>query len=344
MSLTTIILIGALGVNGKVYDGETMKNLLFKNRFTELGANVITINTTRWNKRPWVFLSMAYNLIFNLNAKVVISACDKSAYFLIRFLYYFRVKKNIYYWVVGGGLDSLVSNGTLKTKYYRYLKKILVQSPIMSSNLSKCGLNNSEYIPNSKIIYEIKTPIKSNPSEPIKFVFVSRILGDKGVDLIVKCASRLKSEGFKLHVDFFGKDNGYPDFKNRIANLSFLNYKGIIDLTCKKGYEELSQYDVFLFPTYYANEGFPGVLIDSFISGLPIITTNWNYNKEIVTNHETGIIIKPKDEESLYSAMKFFLQNPIEIEKMRVNCLIEAKRYDIKNILSKEKLSNLGII
>mgnify|MGYP002239410386 CR=1 FL=1 len=63
------------------------------------------------------------------------------------------------------------------------------------------------------------------------------------------------------------------------------------------GYRTLCRYDIMLFPTYWYGEGFPGIVMDAYIAGLPLIASDWNINTEVITE-KTGIIIPPKDEES----------------------------------------------
>ncbi len=337
----TIILIGALGCNGEVYDGETMKNALFKKYFALSADKVVTVNTTRWTRKPWLPFELIFKLIFNRGGKVVISACDMSAYRLIQFLYYFRVKKNVFYWVVGGGLQNLVGN-RINPKYLHYLKRILVQSLDMERSLKALGLENAQYFPNSKDIYQVNKTKKE--LELIRFVFLSRIIPEKGCDLILNCAERLNNAGKKFKITFYGNVKSYPKFIDRVQNINNVEYRGLLNLRNKKGYEELSENDVFLFPTYYPNEGFPGVLIDAFILGLPIITTDWNFNKEIIESGKTGIIVPPQDEDALFEAMLRFINNPEEIKIMSEFCITEAHKYDSKFLLSERQLRKLELI
>lgn len=335
-----IILIGALGHKGQVYDGETFKNSLFIKYFKRAADKLITINTTRWNKKPWLPFEFLIKLVFNPKSKIVISACDVNACRLIALLYHLGIRKNVFYWVVGGGLHKLVGD-TVNVKYLKAVNKILVQSPDMKQTLCLKGLNNVMYFPNSKDVYDVKS--EKYHDGKVHFVFLSRIIPEKGCDLIVNCAKRLIENGYKINITFYGK-SGYPIFEDKISEYDYINYKGLLNLKEIKGYEKLGQHDVFLFPTFYPNEGFPGVLIDAFISGLPIITTDWNYNKEIVENGKTGIVIPPNDEDALYNAMTYLCDNPCVIKEMSKACKKEAHRYDSSNLLSIENLKKIGLI
>lgn len=58
-----------------------------------------------------------------------------------------------------------------------------------------------------------------------------------------------------------------------------------------ESYATFSDCYCMLFPTYWKGEGFLGAIIDFYISGLPVITTDWNMNKEVFQDVETGLIV-----------------------------------------------------
>ena len=96
------------------------------------------------------------------------------------------------------------------------------------------------------------------------------------------------------------------DYANALTKLiddnkQFVNYKGIIDYD--KTVEVLSNYFVMLFPTFYYGEGFPGNVVDAYNSGLPIIATDWLYNKDVICDGRNGVLVPINSPESLASAI-----------------------------------------
>lgn len=340
-----LIIIGAIRKGKEPNCGETMKNQLFVKRFEEVFDKVIQVDTHHWQKRPWCLMTALLSLLFNKGAKVVISSCDISAYRLIKFLYFVRLKKDVFYWVVGGGFHELVKSGVINPKYYHYLKGIFVQSQDMVDVLNKSGIINAKYIPNSKPIYHF--PIKDRNGDTLRFVFLSRIHHEKGCKEIIACTKRMNLEGLhdKFNVTFYGNtDKDYEqDFLNSIKEFDNITYKGLLNLTNQKGYEELSSYDVLLFPTYYFNEGFPGVVIDAYIAGLPIIATDWHFNSQVVEDNNTGVLIEPKNVNALYEAMLLFIQKKVDYDRMQQNCLKSANQYDVHTILSNDLFKEIGL-
>ena len=343
--MSKILLIGDIDLHRVPYNGEKMKNQLFLKRLGEVCDKVIPIDTRDWRKRPWCLMYMMLCLLFCRQSKVIISSCDVSASKVIKFLYYFRIQRDVYYWVVGGGFHHLIEDGTLNTKYYHYLRKILVQSPNMQESLERSGLKNVLFVPNSKPVYPIEP---KKVSDKMKFVFLSRVEPTKGCDLILSCVKRLNEQGWenKFEVTFYGTvDTSYePGFLKEVAAISNVTYKGLLNLTSREGYEELSENDVFLFPTFYENEGFPGVVVDAYIAGLPIIATDWHFNAQFVKDGVTGVVIPSKEETPLFEAMKSFMAGEHDVDEMKIKCLKEASLYDINNVLSVEFLKEIGLI
>ena len=87
----------------------------------------------------------------------------------------------------------------------------------------------------------------------------------------------------------------------------------------------VKKYHALLFPTYYEGEGFAGTLLDALASGLPAIATDWKYNKEIVQDNKTGILIECKNLNSLKEALISSMGE--NWKDIRFNCLCEAKKY-----------------
>ena len=72
--------------------------------------------------------------------------------------------------------------------------------------------------------------------------------------------------------------------------------------------------DVLVFPSY--REGFPNVVIEAGAMSLPSVVTDINGAREIVVNHENGLIVPPQNEPALFEAMKWMIQHPEERNAM----------------------------
>lgn len=342
-----VILVGAINEGNIPTCGETMKNQLFVKRFNELFDKVITVDTLNWKKRPWILIRLFCVLLFNRDAKVIISA-SRAASYLISFLYYIPLNKQVYFWVVGGNFADAVKTGKYNLKALSSLKYILVQGKCMVKDLSSNGLENVMYVPNSKPITFTPSITPKEANKPYRFVFLSRVHPSKGIKEIVEATKQLNEMGLqnKFTVDFYGKiEHGYEaEFNTAIASCSNVTYKGFLNLMDNRGYENLSTYDVMLFPTYWYGEGFPGIVIDANMAGVPIIASDWNMNKEVIVEGQTGYIIPINDSAALKEKMKLFIDGQIDLLSMKQCCIDYIQKFDYRNVLSVDLMNNIGLL
>lgn len=342
-----VILVGAINEGNVPTCGETMKNQLFVKRFNELFDKVITVDTRNWQKRPWVLVKLFFTLLFNRGAKVIISA-SVAASMLIKFLYYIPLKKNVYFWVIGGDFSFAIDSGWYSVKSLKKLRYILVEGQSMVKSLARYGLCNVVHVPNFKPISYIPEIKEKIEGEPYRFVFLSRVHPSKGIKEIVEATKQLNEMGLqdKFTVDFYGKiEQGYElEFNTAIAALSNVTYKGFLNLMDNRGYEELSTYDVMLFPTYWDGEGFPGIVIDANMSGLPIIASDWSMNKEVIIDGKTGFIIPTHDSDALKEKMQLFIDGQIDLFGMKQDCVEYVQQFDLRSVLSVYLMNKLNLL
>lgn len=338
----TLIFVGTIK---KVANcGESMKNHLFIDRFREVFDRVITVDIVTPKKRPWCIAKMVMAILTHPHCPVAMSVSIDTGDKVLHLLQKLGCK-NIYYWAVGGTLHEKLSKGKYDLEPYKKLKAIYVQSPRIVEGLKRLGVNNAIHVNNSKRIDYIPDISKRN-NDKVRFVFLSRVHPDKGCAMIVNSSKRLNELGYKdkFRVDFYGKiDEKYSDFLPMIKNIDNVNYKGFLDLTRNKGYDTLSSYDMMLFPTYWDGEGFPGIVIDAYISGVPIVASNWNCNEDVIDN-QTGVVIPHHNEEALFETMKAVLDGKYDLKQMANVCQARAKEYDNRNILSVEHLRQIGFV
>jgi len=100
------------------------------------------------------------------------------------------------------------------------------------------------------------------------------------------------------------------------------------------GYQELSAFDMMVFPTYWQGEGFPGVIVDAFIAGLPVLASDWNLNSEVIEDGVTGLLFPAKDMIQLCDKMKYVIENRDILIPMRNKCLERARAFHSDTVLS----------
>lgn len=340
-----VIFIGGIG-DKKTFGGELTKNKFIITRLKELGKKVIYVDTYQSSKKIWKLWKIPFVLLFYPKSTLILSSSMGNIYGIIKFLYYFRLKKNVIYWGIGGLFPEQIKKNLFNKKYFNYLNVIIVEGDKMKDILFEIGIKNVITMPNfKKIEYIPENNYRSN--EIIKFVFLSRILPEKGVDYIIEAAKILNEKGYsnKFIIDFYGRiESSYKeDFTNKVSSISNIKYSGSLDLSVNEGIDKLSSYDIMLFPTYWKGEGFPGVVIDAYIAGLPIIASDWSLNKEFIIDQETGIIIPTHSVDLLSESMIDIIQHPEQIQTMSRKCIDELNKYNVDELISKELVETYNI-
>lgn len=154
------------------------------------------------------------------------------------------------------------------------------------------------------------------------FLFVGRLVGDKGINELVKAFSELpRSSNQNIRRNILLLVGPYEDDLDPLLPgtiIEIQNNPNIISVGFQKDvrpYFAIS--DVFVFPSY--REGFPNVLLQAGAMGKFSIVTDINGSNEIIENQINGTIIPVRNE----IALKLEMMNAIELLK---------KNQDLKNI------------
>jgi glycosyltransferase involved in cell wall biosynthesis len=136
------------------------------------------------------------------------------------------------------------------------------------------------------------------------FIFVGRIVGDKGINELVQAFVRLLKVKQNVRLLLVGNyeanlDPIKPETKELIESTPAIEAVGPQYADDLKAYYAAS--DCFVFPSY--REGFPNTVMEAGAMDLPSIVTDINGSREIIINGENGVIIPSKDADALYSAM-----------------------------------------
>lgn len=160
-----------------------------------------------------------------------------------------------------------------------------------------------EWYPNSRPVGQAKVThpgvrkpeFKSEPGAR-RFIFLGHVQPSKGVLVLRDAAQRLAVD---ISIDVFGPLLGGLDAASIDGDR--IRYAGV--LSPAEVASTLDDYDVLVFPTMYVGEGYPGVILEAYSRGLPVITTRFRSIPEIV-DESSGILVEPEDALELASAIE----------------------------------------
>lgn len=176
---------------------------------------------------------------------------------------------------------------------------------------NKIALGKHKLLPGSGVNLTHFHPLDYPKSESINFVFISRIMKEKGIDEYIKAANVIRSKysNTSFHICGFCEED-YYEVLNEYERKDIIIYHGMIEDIR----DILKITHCTIHPTYYP-EGMSNVLLESCASARPIITTDRSGCKEIVDNNINGYIVKEKNEKDLIEKIEKFINLSYEEKK-----------------------------
>lgn len=138
----------------------------------------------------------------------------------------------------------------------------------------------------------------------IHFLYLGRIMKEKGVDELFAAARQLKKEyGDKVVLDIVGFfEDGYKGTVEELQRDNIAVFHGFQQET--RPYYAAAH--CVVLPSYH--EGMSNVLLEASASGRPVITSNIPGCREAVDDEKTGYLCEAKNAEDLYKKMKRFME------------------------------------
>lgn len=169
-------------------------------------------------------------------------------------------------------------------------------------NGSGNGVDTDWFDPCSKELLEIASEVKGD-FKGVTFLFIGRLVGDKGVNELIEAFTRLKSQYSDVRLFLVGAREDKLDPLNRETIAKIEEDRDIIEFGHQKDVRPfLLSSDIFVLPSY--REGFPNVVLEASAMGLPCIVSEVNGATDAIVNDYNGVIIPKQDSEALYEAMK----------------------------------------
>lgn len=201
---------------------------------------------------------------------------------LVSVMYRIGLKKaNVVFFENAGNMETLLNEGIVAQRQCKLLPG--------------AGVNLEHYTP---------APYPGE-AEPVRFLFIGRVMAEKGVDELFAAMERLCGEGIRCCLDVLG---GYEeDYAQKIESYTaqgWLHYHG---------YQQdvrpfIAQSHCFVLPSWH--EGMANTNLECAAMGRPLITSRIHGCMEAVIEEKSGLLCEPKNADSLYDAMRQFCELP----------------------------------
>lgn len=347
--MNKILLIGNSGTISNGTDGQTVKVRLYLKKIKDEGFAVDFVDLENFTKNPFRIL-LKIKKYYKKCDRVVLLTAERGSKLLIPFINRInrKNKKPFVFPLIGisvlhNSIDHLSDvekndffvneNYSIckpKKKLVKQLRKIdyiLPETELLTNAFSGFyGLSNVYQLNNFRENIEIDKSHQDNSG--LKLVYVSRVMKIKGIFDLLDVVKSLNEDGYNVFLDIYGNKTLSDEESNVFNSLidgRFINYRGTLpnDNVCKA----ISNYDLFVFPTRYYGEGTPGVVVESLIAGVPVITSSFPQATYLLKDGFDSIFYKMEDKNKLKETILNVIKNKGMLDTMRKNAFVSGQKY-----------------
>ena len=220
----------------------------------------------------------------------------------------------------------------LKERYFKLCDGFIFQTEGQREFYSYLKNINTRIIPNPIEIISVEaTGVRSK-----EIVNFCRLSTAKNIPLLIDAFSRLHKEYPDYKVVIYGEGPEKQNIQNRIKenrledNVELRPFApNVLALIC----------DCAMFVSSSDREGISNSMIEAMAIGLPTICTDCPAGgaRMMIRPYENGILTPVGDEEALYKAMKYMIENPDKAERMGKQAM------EVREVLRKDKILNMWV-
>lgn len=217
------------------------------------------------------------------------------------------------------------------------VKKTLIREQITKKPLQKIHNGNIngidlEYFSQTSEIQAKAQELRAQIGGDFIFVFVGRIVRDKGMIELVDAFERLNKEHPSSRLLLVGSTEPELDPLPDATSTKLESNPNIYQAGWQTDVRPwLVASDAFAFGSY--REGFPNVVLQAGAMGLPSVVTDINGCNEIIIEGKNGYIVPKQDSEALYQGMKKLYEDRVKTKEMsEVTREMIATRYKQEDV------------
>jgi glycosyltransferase involved in cell wall biosynthesis len=204
------------------------------------------------------------------------------------------------------------------------LKSILAQSQITISNFNKHIMINRFKVPESKVkVIRCGIDFKQAMPAPMyekknTIITIARLEHIKGIDILMRACKKLEENNVPFQCLIVGDGPERKDLESLAASLSL---KDKIIFLGARPHDEvfalMRTAKLMVLPS--RSESLSVALMEAMACGVPVIGPDIMGNPELITDGESGFLVKPDDIEGLFTKMRILLTADVLREKFRLS-------------------------
>lgn len=220
----------------------------------------------------------------------------------------------------------------LYSRAFKRCARIFFQNPDDKHDMRHIAPGDKSLVVDGSGVDVARFEQTEQPSNPVTFLLIARLLIDKGIREYLAAAGEIKKEFPDVRFLLVGPEDPSAAAMplDEIAQLESgtdVEYLGAL----KDVRPVLQECSVYVLPSY--REGTPRTVLEALACGRAVITTDAPGCRETVVDGDNGLLVPVKDAVALASAMRQFIERPEQISEMgRRGRLYAERRYDVSKV------------
>lgn len=171
-------------------------------------------------------------------------------------------------------------------------------------------------------------------NDKVHFLYLGRLMKEKGMDELFAAARRLQKEGHSFVLDMVGFfEDEYKEQVEELEKMGIAVFHGFQEEPCPY----YTNADCVVMPSYH--EGMSNVLLEAAAMGRPVITSRIPGCMETVLEKESGFLCQPQNSMEVYQAMKEFLA----LSKEQRIAMGRRGREHMESLFDKKKIVSVTV-
>ncbi len=223
--------------------------------------------------------------------------------------------------IFGGGFDARLADASPVSRFIAARTFLRAALLLFETRRLTAGLAPScrtAWMPTTRDMPPRRRPY---PASCRRLLFLSVLQREKGLPELVAAAERFPAAA---RLSVFGP--AVPGFDvRRVERLPNASYGGVVDPG--RVPDVLEAHDALVFPTRYPDEGYPGVVIEAFQMGLPVVAARHPSLDELITDGRDGLLVDSGSADALAAAVARLCSDDRLFRRLRAGALRTGERY-----------------
>jgi glycosyltransferase involved in cell wall biosynthesis len=203
------------------------------------------------------------------------------------------------------------SSGSIMKSLTRFTLKFIDIQIVLGNNLKSLF---NDFIPQNRIHIvpnggNFSIPPKNQTKENIQLLYLGNFIESKGVFDCIKAMKFLKDTNCELTCAGKFRDKEFEEEVKEYIRIFKLPVTLMESVFGESKFQLYKNSDIFIFPTYYPNEGHPWVIIEAMAAGLPVISTDHAAISETVHHKENGFLVEKSNPEDIAQKARLLIEN-----------------------------------